>query len=240
MRVDVEPFNDVRVRQALRLVIDRKQMVEKILSGYGSVANDLYGRFDEAYRRNLTRERDVAKARELLQQAGKPNLTIELVTGDIASGAVEAANLFAQQAKEAGITINVRKVDKFYGDDYLKYPFSQDFWFSRALIPQIAQGSYGEASPYNETHWGYSKGRTPSAGETAFLKKVAEARKTVDDGDRNKLLGEAQDIEFAEGGYIIWGFADQIDAYSTKVSGFVPDKTGIPLSSYGFRRLAIS
>src|SRR6185312_14859015 len=41
MRVDQPPFNDVRVRQAFRLIADRQQLVEQALNGQGAVANDM-------------------------------------------------------------------------------------------------------------------------------------------------------------------------------------------------------
>ena len=50
MRVDMAPFNDVRVRQAIRLVMDRKQAVETALFGQGVPASDYYGRFDPSAR----------------------------------------------------------------------------------------------------------------------------------------------------------------------------------------------
>ena len=49
MAVDQEPFTDVRVRQAMRLIVDRDAMVEQVLAGYGRVANDLYAPLDAAY-----------------------------------------------------------------------------------------------------------------------------------------------------------------------------------------------
>ena len=52
------------------------------------------------------------------------------------------------------VGVNVRKVDPgtFYGDNYLKWGFAQDFWFTRTYLGQVAQGSLPD-SPYNETHW---------------------------------------------------------------------------------------
>ena len=49
----------------------------------------------------------------------------------------------------------MRKVDSgtFYGDNYLKWPFAQDFWATRVYLAQVAQGDLPE-SPFNETHWG--------------------------------------------------------------------------------------
>ena len=71
MRVDQAPFNDVRVRQAFRLMVNRPQMVAQVLSGQGSVANDLYGRFDPAYDSSLPqRQQDLEQAKSLLKQAG--------------------------------------------------------------------------------------------------------------------------------------------------------------------------
>ena len=43
MRVDQAPFKDVRVRQAMKLLIDRPAMIEAALDGFGSVANDIPG-----------------------------------------------------------------------------------------------------------------------------------------------------------------------------------------------------
>jgi peptide/nickel transport system substrate-binding protein len=232
MRVDRPPFNDVRVRQAFRLVVDRDQMVRQVLGGHGSVANDLYGRFDTCYASGLPqRKQDIAQARALLKQAGKENLTVELVTSPVAAGVVEAAQVFANQAKAAGITVNVKKVDtgEFYGDNYLKWDFAQDFWFSRSYLPQTAQGSMPDA-PYNETHW----------ADPAFVDLIKKARQTLDETKRCDLLKQAQKIEYDSGGYIIWGFNNQVDAYQNNVAGLAPDKTGIPLNYYGFRKVWMS
>ena len=227
MRVDKPPFNDVRVRQAFRLIIDRQQMINQVLGGKGTIGNDLYAPLDACYDSSLPqRTQDIAQAKALLAAAGKSNLTVDLVTSDVASGVVEAAQVFAQQAKAAGVTINVKKVDSgvFYGADYLNWTFAQDFWYTRDFLPQTSAGSL-PTSPYNETHW----------ADPQFVTLVAKARATTDQTARCDLIHQAQKIEYDSGGYIIWGFPDQLDAYSAKVQGFVPDESGIPLTSYGFR-----
>jgi peptide/nickel transport system substrate-binding protein len=200
-----------------------------VLGGHGTVGNDLYARFDPFYAADLPQRRqDVAAAKDLLHKAGRENLTVELVTSAVAAGLVEAAQVFSNQAKAAGVTVKVRKVDSgtFYGDNYLKWDFAQDFWFTRSYLPQTAQGSLPDA-PYNETHW----------TDPGFVALVKQARATVDEGKRRDLVRRAQRIEYDSGGYIVWGFPNQVDAHSAKVAGFVPDKGGIPLTSYGFGRV---
>lgn len=229
MRVDQEPFNDPKVREAFRLIVDRQQMVDQVLGGHGTIGNDLYSPLDSCYPSDVAqRSQDIEKAKALLAEAGKSNLTVDLVTSPAAAGLVEAAQVFAQQAKAAGVTVTVKKVDpgEFYGDQYLKWNFSQDFWFSRDYLPQTAASGF-TASPYNETHW----------NDPEWSALVTKAQGTTDETARCGLVKQAQKIEFDRGGYIIWGFPNSVDAYSSTVQGLTPDKSGIPLNSFGFRNV---
>ena len=76
MAVDQEPFTDVRIRQAMRLIVDRDAMVEQVLAGYGRVANDLYGPLDAAYIGDELPQRtqDLDAAKALLAEAGASDL----------------------------------------------------------------------------------------------------------------------------------------------------------------------
>jgi peptide/nickel transport system substrate-binding protein len=229
MRIDAAPFDDVKVRQAMRLIVDRDQMVQQVLSGQGSVANDLYARYDPMYAKDLPqRKQDLEQAKSLLKQAGKEGLRVELVTSPVFIGIVEAAQVFAEQAKGAGVNVKVRKVDTgtFYGDNYLKWPFAQDFWASRVYLAQVAQGDLPN-SPFNETHWGKGK----------FASLINQARGTVDEAKRKEILHEAQQMQYDQGGYIIPYFSNIIDAYSAKVGGFVPAKSGFPFGNYWLKNV---
>jgi peptide/nickel transport system substrate-binding protein len=229
MRVDQSPFDDVKVRQAFRLLVDREQMVQQVLSGQGSIANDLYARYDPFYASDLPqRKQDLEQAKSLLKQAGREGLSVELVTAPVFQGIVEAAQVFAQQAKGAGVNVKVRKVDSgtFYGDNYLKWTFAQDFWASRVYLSQVAQGDLPE-SPFNETHWKDPK----------FLDLISQARAEVDDAKRKDILHEAQQMQYDQGGYIIPYFSNIIDAYSAKVGGLVEAKCGFPFGNYWLKNI---
>jgi peptide/nickel transport system substrate-binding protein len=217
MRVDQPPFNDVRVRQAFRLMVSRPQMAEQVLSGSGSVANDLYGRYDPAYLSSVPqRHQDLAQAKSLLSAAGHSGLTVELVTAPVFQGIPQAAQVFAQEAKGAGVKVTLRQLDSgtFYGPNYLSWTFAQDFWGPRRYLSQVAQGSLPN-SPFNECHW--AKGNDPTS--VKFRSLIAQARAEVDAAKRTALLQEAQMLEYNEGGYIIQYFSNYIGAYSSKLVG---------------------
>ena len=232
MRVDVEPFSDVRVRQAMRLIVDRQAMIDQALSGYGSLGNDLYAPFDEAYASDLPqREQDIEQAKSLLKAAGQEGMQVELFTGDdIGSAGPASANLFVEQAKLAGVDVKVTKKATFYDDDYLSYPFAQDFWNTRNYIQQAVVGTFPPelGGTYNETHWDNEEHRD----------LVNAAAREVDATKRGELVRQAQEIEYEEGGLIIWGFRQQVDGYASGVQGLEPHKY-LPLGAYRFDKVSV-
>jgi peptide/nickel transport system substrate-binding protein len=229
MAIDMKPFDDNRVRQAFRLMVDRNAMVQQVFSGHGRIANDLYSPFDPAYDSALPqRHQDIAQAKSLLHQAGQDNLVVDLHTTDGAAGMVDSANIFATQAKAAGVTVNVHNDPNYYGDQYLKLAFSVDFWGTRNFLPQVANGSIPTA-PYNECHW------PPTSGNGSdYISLYQQALKEPNAGKRADIIHQMQTEEYNYGGYIIPMFNNLVDAYSSKVAGFKNgSKATLNLDSFG-------
>jgi peptide/nickel transport system substrate-binding protein len=226
MAIDMPPFDDVKVRQAFRLMVDRNAMVQQVFAGHGRIANDLYSPFDPAYNSSLAqRHQDIAQAKSLLKAAGKEGLSVDLHTTDGAAGMVDSANIFASQAKLAGVNVTVHNDPNYYGDQYLKLAFSVDFWGTRNFLPQVANGSIPTA-PYNECHW-------PPSGSN-YISLYQQALAEVDPAKRADLIHQMQKLEYDQGGYIIPMFNNLVDAYSTKVSGFTNgSKATLNLDSFG-------
>jgi peptide/nickel transport system substrate-binding protein len=230
MRVDAAPFTDPRVRQAMRLIANRPQMVQQALAGHGHIGNDLYAPFDPAYDHALPqRHQDIDRAKSLLKAAGQSGLRVDLQSTNGALGMNEGAQVFAQQAKAAGVTVNVKILDSgaFYSNNYLKWTFSTDFWGTRNYLSQVAAGSL-PTSPYNETHW-------PDAAHKKYLALYKQALATVNTKKRTAIIHQMQTLEYQYGGYIIWGFSTLLDGYSTKVRGLRQgDKGVLPLNGFGY------
>jgi peptide/nickel transport system substrate-binding protein len=231
MRVDADPFTDAKVRQAFRLMVDREQMMQVVFGGNGTMGNDVFSIYDPSYNTSLPqRQHDPEQAKSLLKSAGKEGLTIELVTSDIAQGSTSMATVFAQQAKQAGITVNLKKltVGDFYGPQYLKWVFAQDFSFFQYYLPSVAQ-FFVPSGPYNETHY----------NNPTYTALFNQALKTVDETKRTDIVHQMQQIDYDDGGYIIPLFPPVIDGVASTVHGIQPTKTGAPLNNYDWRQVWI-
>ena len=231
MRVDQPPFNDVNVRQAMRLLVDRPQLIDSALDGYGVVANDLFSPYDADFDHSLVRaaQGDIQQAKFLLKKAGQESLTVSLTTSAVATGTVAMATVLAAQAKVAGVTISLQNVPSgvFFGPNYLKWTFAQDYYNYYPYLAQVAE-SMLNGSPFNETH----------TSNTRYTGLYNQANATADPSLRKEILYEMQAFDFNEGGYIIPAFVDVLDAYSDKITGYSAGKVGQPLSNFDFENFA--
>ncbi len=118
MRTDKGQFADKRVRQALALTFDRPALIAQLFKGKAQLGNDHviwqgYPYFDPSVPQ---RAQDIAKAKQLLSDAGVANLTADLHCGQLLE-IPDLATLLKSQAAQAGITLNVavESLDTFYG-----------------------------------------------------------------------------------------------------------------------------
>jgi len=119
MRTDKEPFNDKRVRQAVALLINRDNVVKGLLEGKSDYGNDspfapVYPSTDKSVPQ---RKQDVEKAKALLSEAGKSNISVEL-RGWNGFEMPQYAQLVQNDLKAAGIGVKLNFTDggTYYGD----------------------------------------------------------------------------------------------------------------------------
>jgi peptide/nickel transport system substrate-binding protein len=226
MRTDLAPFNNVDVRTAMKLLVDRKQMVNTIWGGHAEVANDLFGIGDPDYNSAIPqRAYDPDQAKSLLKKAGAEGLTATFTASPMTGGAVDMATVFAQQAQAVGVKINIQTVDpgSFFGPGFFSYPLAEDYWGGPFVLPTTIQATVTGA-PSNETHF----------NNPQYDALFAQALKETDAAKRKDLTHQLQQIDHDQGGYIIPWFTPTLDAYSSKVKGIVIEdhSTGLPLNAF--------
>jgi peptide/nickel transport system substrate-binding protein len=101
-------LQDVRVREALDISLDRDAIIDKLCFGEGNYTGpvswglEFWSLPQDELRTRL--KRDVNKARQLIEAAGASDLTLELKTQNLYA---DLATMIKAQAAEAGITINI-------------------------------------------------------------------------------------------------------------------------------------
>jgi peptide/nickel transport system substrate-binding protein len=225
MRVDQKPYSDVRVRQALRLIVDRDQMLKQVFGGQGTVGNDVFGIKDPKFPTDLpARHQDIAQAKSLLKAAGYDGLTVKLVTTPNSPGQIPAAQVYASQAKAAGVTVDItnQTPTDYFATSYLKTAFSQDYWPMQPFLVAAGQALAGPSAPFNATHF----------DDPEYNRLYMEAIATTDDTKQKDLIHQMVQVDYDRGGNIIPYFFPTIDATTKKVHGVEPSATG--LSPGGF------
>ena len=215
MFMDVPPFDDPRVRQAMKLVIDRQAMVDTALLGFGTPGNDnpIMPTSPDAYRTDIM-GRDVEKAKKLLAEAGHPDgISVDLHAADLAPGALAMVQIYQQMAQEAGIKVNIINVPagEYWDTIWLKQPFAVSTWGMRTTPTALAV-AYRKDAKWNETHFFRDE-------YDALLDKAGS---TLDAVERRKQYQEAQRLIAEEGGVIIPMFASVVAATRKGCSGFTP------------------
>ncbi|BCH34092.1 peptide ABC transporter substrate-binding protein [Mesorhizobium sp. L-8-10] len=220
MQCTTPPFDNNDLRLALKLAVDRKEMVDKVLRGYGTVGNDIpvnasYPLFPEGIEQ---REFDPEKAAFHYKKSGHSG-PITFITSDVAfPGAVDAAQLFQQSCAKAGITLDVQRApgDGYWAEVWNKKPFSASYWVGRPTQDQQYSTAYLSTADWNETRF----------KREDFDKLVVAARAELDEDKRKAMYRDIALMVRDDGGAIIPMYNDWIDAVSEKVEGYVPYPSG--------------
>ncbi|MGE0005679.1 MAG: ABC transporter substrate-binding protein [Parvibaculaceae bacterium] len=212
MDVTAMPFNDPNVRLALKHAINREEIVEKILLGHAKIGNDnpISSGMKFATDPSPQHTYDPEKARSYLKRSGLEELSVDLHVAEAAfAGAVNAATLIKEQAKAAGIRINiVREPDDAYWDNvWLKKPWCFSNWSGRPTCDWMFTTAYAKDAAWNETHWSNPR----------FNALLAQGRGELDDKKRSEIYAEMQQLVHDDGGAIIFAFNNYVTANSSKL-----------------------
>lgn len=183
------PFNDQRVRQAVNLGIDRKLLVQVGLKGHGEVAQDFFPSYHWAHDPTFIQERDIERAKQLLQDAGYSAanpLRFTLITGN-QNIFLDQAQIIQQNLAELGVQVELLPIDYTALSAMTASPHAD--WQGHAALYRI--------TPLRSTAWEFTNYMFYSKGS------INRARYNVEGGPINeradKLIEEANALsDFVE------------------------------------------
>ena len=216
MRLDTTPFDNYDLRMALKLSLKRQELLDKILFGHGVLGNDHpISTANRYHASNIPqREYDPEKAAFHYKKSGHSG-RIPLSASDAAfAGAVDAAQLIAASAKEAGIDIEIVREPKdgYWSNVWNKKGWCACYWGGRPTEDWMFSSAYVDSTEWNDTAW------KDTDAARKFNRIVIEARSELDENKRRELYAEAQFLLNDDGGAIVAAFANYIHALSNKVA----------------------
>ena len=183
----VKPFDDKRVRQALRYAIDSGAILQIAHKGLGQAGEHHHvSPVHPEYAKLPAFQRDVAKAKKLLADAGYPNgIDTEIVARPQPAWELLAVQAMVEQWKEAGIRVKINVMPSTqYWEVWTKVPFGFTTWAHRPLGVMSLALAYRTGVPWNESKY----------SNLEFDKILTMAEGTLDVTARRELMVQLEKI----------------------------------------------
>ncbi|WP_084783905.1 ABC transporter substrate-binding protein [Marinobacterium aestuarii] len=214
-RTDTAPYDDPRVRKALRMVVDRAEMM-KLISGEhgGTVTCDNPVWSGDQYRAEIDCAQDIEGARKLLADAGYPNgIEVQISSADNEPEFIRMIEVYQQQAAAAGINVRLNMVpsDGYWSDVWMKDPAVSSRWSQRPA-DQIMNEAFRSGAAWNESFY-----QNPE-----FDRMLDAARSELHFDKRKALYAQLQQTLWQDGGALIPYHLNQTRALRSAVSGMDP------------------
>ncbi len=234
MHCNTAPFDNNDVRLALKYGINRQEMVDKILFGYGSVGNDTPINSSYPFYTELEqREFDPDKAKFHMDKAGHDGAILLRTSENSFPGAPDASALFQQSMSTAGLELDIKREpnDGYWSEVWNAQPFCTSYWGGRPTQDQMFTTAYLSTADWNDTRFNNEQ----------FDQLLVTARGELDAGKRTQMYADMGKILHDDGGLICPMFNDFLDASSDRIAGWVEGTAGYALmNSYAPHRMWVT
>jgi peptide/nickel transport system substrate-binding protein len=215
MAANLAPFDKPKVRQAMKLLLDRPGMVQAVWLGKAAPSPDTpVGQVNPFFWNGPIPKQDIEAAKRMLAEAGFPNgLDLECWTSNERNGLMEAAVTVKEMAAPAGVRIEIKNVPwaQHTTDVWKKKAFYVNNWFGRATIDETlypyfhTQGSWNDGGPYSNPE----------------LDTLLDAgRSEADPAKRKDIYGKAQQIIANDGHFVVPYHSKYVGARRKSVQGY--------------------
>lgn len=227
MNYNIEPFNNLKVRQAVQMAIDRQAILDALYGGRGQIEHGIFPHGLIGFNENQTRiEYDPEGAKALLAEAGYPDgFTMELAADSSASDTVTMSlEIIKEQLAAVGINAEIKNYD---AATWLETRKSGELGSFLATWT----ADFNDPDNFIYTFFGNeekTKLRSINYPDTAVMERVAKARAIVNDDER---IAEYQALEekitHEDASWAPMYSRTHLFAVSKRVQNFVPVWSGI-------------
>ena len=210
----IKPFDDKRVRQALRLATDTEATLAVAHAGLGKPGDHHHvaPAHPEYAPIAGSSKRDVAKAKALLAEAGYPNgIDTEIAARPAPDWELLAVQAMVEQWKEAGIRCKINVMPSTqYWNVWTKVPFGFTTWAHRPLGTMVLSLAYRTGAAWNESAFSNAE----------FDKLITEAEGYLDVEKRRAVIAKLEAIMLEEGPIVVPLWRAVFNFTDKKIKGY--------------------
>jgi peptide/nickel transport system substrate-binding protein len=219
-------FKDERVREAVDLALDRKQMIDKLCFGDGELAGPVPPLWPAALPKEEVEAayvRDVTRSKQLLSAAGYPDLAFDLSFGSYQDNP-DRASIIKSNLAEAGITVNLQAADiGTWLNNLTNNNFVSTTFTHLRYLSDYIQINWAHSHGWAQTDIGYTGVDDPEVDAM-----IVQIDGTINDQERIKLEQDVQRLVLKRHGptltlyepYAYWAAYDFIKGYTPTSYGF--------------------
>ncbi|GAA1959028.1 ABC transporter substrate-binding protein [Amycolatopsis minnesotensis] len=207
LNTTIAPFNDPRVRRAVRLALDRKALVDGVFLGFGVPGNDLFGYGAAHFSEREAPRQDVDAARRLVTEAGAGRVPITIRSAEYEIGFNASTQLVAEQLKAVGLDVrpDIVGVAEFY--DPAAITTANAMTFSIGALPLPVLYARLASNP------------AFALADPELSAALATGLGALDETARGAAWARVQDVLADRGNTVVWGLADTLSLERKAVAG---------------------
>ena len=196
MRVDMKPWDNNKVRTALKICQHHEKLLSLVYMNEGLQGQDFHVyQLHPEYCEKPIPKYDPQRAKQLLKEAGYPKgIDVNLAVGTWPD-VVRYAEVLKQDAAPAGFRINLQTMPTSqYWEKWTEVDLGITPWMHRPIGTMVLNLAYiadaaGKPVPWNETRW----------SDPEFSKLLTEANGLLNVDERRKVFCKLEDIQQQRG-----------------------------------------
>lgn len=210
-KVGEKPFDDPRVRKAMRLAIDSDAVLKVALGGIGVTAEHHHVCPVHPEYAPVPMKQDIEAAKKLLAEAGHPNgFDTEIWCKPDPDWEQRGVQAMVQMWKAIGVNVAIKLVPAAqYWDVWMKVPFGFTTWTHRPLGTMTLALAYRTGVPWNESDYSNKE----------FDALLDKAEGTLDVEARRKIMAELEHILQEDGPIVQPVWRKVATAFDKRVQG---------------------
>ncbi|MBN8203378.1 MULTISPECIES: glutathione ABC transporter substrate-binding protein [Bacillaceae] len=225
-----EPYDDVRIRQAINYAVNKEAFISVVNSGYGLPLDSIIPSKTQFYSKQETYDHNIEKAKELMKEAGFEDGFNAEIWGNTNSDTLKGMQFIQQQLKEIGITVEIKSMeegtlsDEIYGAQTPEDAKVQMWYVSWSAYP---------SDTTNATKPLFSSSSFPPDGaNTAYYKNddvdkwITEVNQTADPDRQAEIYSNIQSTIYKDAPWIFLGVDEILAGSRSNVEGVFISPTG--------------